>query len=58
MSNNYKVTEEDLYHCWGHHSISHFLEVLNLETPAEEARENILSLIGSEHDPRVKKEES
>jgi hypothetical protein len=50
----YKFTEEDLDACWEHYQ-TYLIELLNDDYKIEEAREDLLSLIGSEYDKRVNK---
>jgi len=50
---DYKFTEDDLTFCWPHFSVDYFLEVLNGEYKLEDAREDLLSLIGSKYDQRT-----
>ena len=47
------VTEDDVDSCWPYHK-AYLIRILNGEYTAEEAREDILSLIGSKYDPREK----
>ena len=51
--NRYEITEEDVDVCWSHSS-SYLARILNGEYSVEEAREDLLSLIGSEFDYRTK----
>lgn len=50
--NEVKFTEEDIDSCW-YHSKSYMVEILNGEYSLVEAREDLLSLIGSKHDLRT-----
>ena len=55
---NYKdITEEDIWVCWGDTVAIYVLqELLTGEKSVEEAREDLLSLIGSKWDIRTHKE--
>ena len=46
-----KITLDDLEACWSRYALNYFCDILNGSSVAE-AREDILSLIGSKHDPR------
>jgi hypothetical protein len=48
----HQFTEDDLDNCWPYYK-THLLEILNNEYPPEEAREDLLSLIGSKYDNRT-----
>jgi len=50
---SYKFTEDDITSCWGHY-LEYLAEILNEEYPLEKAREDLLSLVGSEFDERIK----
>lgn len=53
------ITIEDIEATWGLDcALDYFIEVLNGEYKAETAREDILSLIDTKHDSRVKKEKN
>ena len=51
--NKVKFTEEDIDSCW-YHSKAYMVEILNGEYSLVEARDDLLSLIGSKHDLRTK----
>lgn len=55
MENKHKFTEEDLDAVWGYYK-DYFLEVLNGEYAIEDARNDLLSLIGSKWDQREGRE--
>jgi hypothetical protein len=48
----YKFTEADVDNCWDHYK-SYLVDILNGEYSIDAAREDLLSLIGSEFDRRV-----
>jgi hypothetical protein len=59
IETTHKFTKEDVTSCWDW-GMDYFVDILNGETTIEVAREDLLSLIGSEYDRRVikaKKEE-
>jgi hypothetical protein len=51
MTENIKLTEDDLI-CWPYHEY-YLIQILNGEYSVSEAREDLLSLVGSKYDPRI-----
>lgn len=52
MSDDIKITEADLDACWPHYK-QYLVDILNGEYLPQDAREDIMNLIGSEYDNRV-----
>lgn len=47
-----RISEDDIVACWPH-AAAYMVDILNGEYAAQDAREDLLSLIGTEFDPRT-----
>lgn len=54
ISNTSKFTIEDLDSCWDDYPKERLIDILNGEYSVEDARVDLLSLIGSKYDKRIK----
>jgi hypothetical protein len=52
-TNKKKITKDDVEYCWPY-ATTYLAEILNGSYDIDEARRDLLSLVGSKYDPRSK----